>query len=91
MANKEHLKILEQGVDFWNQWRKNNPKIIPDLSRSLLHKENLSDAYLAETNLIGSNLSDAIFKGTNCQRQLDFPIPVASDKNLTRNHRYWEW
>jgi uncharacterized protein YjbI with pentapeptide repeats len=65
MANKEHLKILEQGVDFWNQWRKNNPKIIPDLSRSLLHKENLSDAYLAETNLIGSNLSDAIFKGTN--------------------------
>ena len=24
-----------------------------------------------------------------CQRQLE--IPVASDKNLTRNLRYWDW
>ena len=32
MANEEHLKILKQGVDAWNQWRKENPKIMPDFT-----------------------------------------------------------
>ena len=26
MANEEHLRILKQGVDAWNQWRKDHPK-----------------------------------------------------------------
>jgi len=29
MANKEHLDILKQGVQVWNDWRKANPKIKP--------------------------------------------------------------
>jgi hypothetical protein len=32
MANEKHLKILRQGVEKWNEWRKANPKIEPDLS-----------------------------------------------------------
>ncbi|MGD0819186.1 MAG: pentapeptide repeat-containing protein [Desulfomonilia bacterium] len=28
----EHIDILRKGVDVWNQWRKDNPTIIPDLS-----------------------------------------------------------
>ena len=32
MANPEHLKILEQGVEIWNKWRKKNLEIEPDLS-----------------------------------------------------------
>ena len=31
MANKEHLKILKQGVKVWNKWREENPKVRPDL------------------------------------------------------------
>ena len=32
MANEEHLKMLGQGVEAWNQWRKANPDIRPGLS-----------------------------------------------------------
>ena len=31
MANKEHLKILAQGSEVWNEWRKENFEIQPDL------------------------------------------------------------
>ena len=27
MANAEQLEILKQGVEIWNQWRKENPNI----------------------------------------------------------------
>ncbi|QHI69546.1 pentapeptide repeat-containing protein [Tichowtungia aerotolerans] len=32
MANPEHLEILNQGVEAWNQWRDQNDLICPDLS-----------------------------------------------------------
>ena len=32
MASKKHVARLRQGVDAWNQWRRENPKICPDLS-----------------------------------------------------------
>lgn len=32
MANTEHLEKLKQGVDAWNQWRRDNPDIRPDLT-----------------------------------------------------------
>jgi hypothetical protein len=28
MANEEQLAILKQGVDVWNQWRKENENIL---------------------------------------------------------------
>jgi hypothetical protein len=62
MANPEHVEILKQGVEVWNKWRKENPKIEPDLSNSDLKNYNLQRAnlrwtILAETNLMGMNLS----------------------------------
>jgi uncharacterized protein YjbI with pentapeptide repeats len=32
MANPEHLRILEKGIEAWNQWRKQYPDLEPDLS-----------------------------------------------------------
>lgn len=32
MSNPEHLEILKQGVEKWNEWRKENPDVWPDLS-----------------------------------------------------------
>ena len=34
MANPEHLAILKQGVEVWNQWRDEHPEIQPNLSRA---------------------------------------------------------
>jgi hypothetical protein len=45
MANEEHLKILEQGMWIWNEWRINNPQTRPDLEVLALIPLNL-DGYL---------------------------------------------
>jgi len=37
MANPEHLKILKQGVEYWNKWREENRDVKPDLSGADLH------------------------------------------------------
>jgi uncharacterized protein YjbI with pentapeptide repeats len=47
MANPEQLVILRQGVNAWNQWRRDNPDVAIDLS----------GANLSHANLCGSNLS----------------------------------
>jgi len=34
MANPEHLAKLKEGVEAWNKWRKDNPKIKRDLTEA---------------------------------------------------------
>ena len=34
MANEEHLAILRQGIETWNEWRQKNPYILPDLNKT---------------------------------------------------------
>ena len=53
MANSEHLAILRQGVMVWNQWRKNNPEIIPDLRGVDLRGADLRVAGYIITHLAG--------------------------------------
>ncbi len=59
MGNEEHLKILKQGVEVWNKWRKENPDIKPDLKNVDLSNEELSFIDFTETNLVNVNLSNA--------------------------------
>jgi hypothetical protein len=86
MADKKHIKILKKGVDTWNQWRNENPKIRPDLTeadlscrildqvdlrRANLAKADLTDSILYEANLSEANLTGAELVGTNlCQARL---------------------
>lgn len=70
MANPEHHTILRQGIETWNEWRKNNPEITPDLageqlSRAKLSKVNLSNAILHGTSFTRADLSDANLIGSN--------------------------
>jgi uncharacterized protein YjbI with pentapeptide repeats len=75
MANADHLRIIQAGVDFWNAWRKTEPHVRPDLSEadiggSLdfyqaalygadLHGVKLRKGRLGEANLNGADLSGA--------------------------------
>ena len=65
MANEEHLKILKQGVEAWNEWREKNPQITPDLSKANLYKADLSGADLGGANLYKADLSVADLTGAN--------------------------
>ena len=68
MADKEHLSILEQGVEQWNQWRTDHPEIKPDLSGARLRDADLRLANLREANLSEANLSLAELGGADLSR-----------------------
>jgi len=65
MANQEHLDILKQGVEAWNQWRKVHPEIRPDLNNVDLSNVDFRDADFSYANLSGANLSGANLSGAN--------------------------
>jgi uncharacterized protein YjbI with pentapeptide repeats len=65
MANKEHLKILKQGADAWNDWREREPETQADLSGLTLNNENLFKVNLKEVNLKWTDLSEASLYGEN--------------------------
>ena len=59
MANAQHLALLKQGVDVWNDWRKKEPSIIPDLRGADLRSWNLAGANLRGADLIKADLTGA--------------------------------
>src|SRR5260221_682879 len=59
VANRQHLSTLKQGVAAWNQWRKENPDVRPELHEAALAGMNLSQANLTSANLHETNLSGA--------------------------------
>ncbi len=63
MANPEHLRILRQGTEAWNRWRKKHRAEQPDLSHADLRGANLRAA-----NLNGANLRHANLEGANLGR-----------------------
>lgn len=63
MANPNHQKILRKGVEAWNEWRKKNEKIEPNLSGL-----NLADKNLEGINLTDTKLTKTIFRGANLNR-----------------------
>src|ERR1044071_7473421 len=67
MATPEHLNILKQGVQVWNQWRHDNPDVIPDLADThLTTKENAGACWDEEKNTV--NLAMANLRSVNLQR-----------------------
>lgn len=59
MADVVHLGILNQGVEAWNKWRKEQPDVRPNLSGAKLSNSDLSHANLSYANLSNANLSNA--------------------------------
>jgi Pentapeptide repeats (8 copies) len=70
MANPEHLEILKQGVERWNEWRNYEPDVDPDLTAERLSSRVLIGANLSQTNLSQSDLSWANLRGANLTRRI---------------------
>jgi len=70
MANQEHLDILKQGVEIWNQWREEHSDIRPDLrdvnlNKASLRRANFSKAILWRANLSNADLHMADLRGVD--------------------------
>lgn len=65
MANKEHFKNFSKGVEFWNKWREENPKITPDLQEVDLDNMNLDGINLSFADLRKVSLNKASLKYSN--------------------------
>jgi hypothetical protein len=68
MANPEHVKILEQGVEVWNKWREDNPKVKIDLRSTNLREQDLIRVNFAEADLRESILTDSNLNFSNLYR-----------------------
>src|SRR2546429_118244 len=63
MANQEHLDILKQGVQAWNEWRTKNSSVQIDLSDANLSDADLSYAKLSDANLDRATMGFTGFGG----------------------------
>jgi hypothetical protein len=94
VANPKHLKILKQGVKSWNDWRKANPQIEPDVSGvdlegANLRGINLGGSYhpdrgnLGHIDLEGINLTNADLRDAqfNDARLFDASLNGANCQN----------
>lgn len=76
MANQEHLAILKQGVQVWNDWRKKNPEIIPDLVGADLIGVNLIGEKIIQGQIAEFDPIEPIFKEQQIrERYFKSPIP----------------
>ena len=65
MADEEHVNILRKGVEEWNAWRAQNPRVIPDLKNASFPDYNLSGAKLRDADLSGADLQVASLSETD--------------------------
>jgi Pentapeptide repeats (8 copies) len=84
MANREQLDILTQGVEAWNQWRKEHPDITyPDLNLATLSYANLNHADLSHATLNHANLSSATLRDADLS-SADLNRTMLVETNLTK-------
>jgi hypothetical protein len=65
MANDEHVAKLREGVAVWNEWRKANPEVIPDLFAMDFRRGNFGDVILHDADLRDASLAHADLRRAN--------------------------
>ena len=63
MANQKHLNILKQGVRIWNNWRRENPDIIPDLRGADFTGKDFTEADFSKAFIQGTNFTKTKLRG----------------------------
>ena len=64
-GNWEHEKKINEGIEIWNAWRRENPDVKPNLNRAELRKANLSGANLSGVTLFEADLREANLSGSD--------------------------
>lgn len=70
MANESHIKILHQGISFWNNWRRNNHYITADLSGEEFVAEDFIGIDFSNTNLSETDLRRAQMSRANLKKAI---------------------
>jgi uncharacterized protein YjbI with pentapeptide repeats len=70
MSGQKYVALLNQGVDGWNTWRRENPQVLPrlfavNLRGANLRGANLRRAGLHGAHLTGANLTEADLRAAN--------------------------
>jgi uncharacterized protein YjbI with pentapeptide repeats len=98
MANQEHLDILKQGVEIWNQWRETFHEGTPDLSHADLSHADLSHADLSHADLSHADLSHADLSYAYLERadlsyadlrRADLHVAQLNSANLQGANFFW--
>jgi uncharacterized protein YjbI with pentapeptide repeats len=59
IVNQEHIKLIKKSQDEWNEWRQNNPSIIPCLKGAYFREADLSGRDLRKVDLRWADLRNA--------------------------------
>lgn len=65
MANPEHLAKLKEGIEIWNEWRKVNKDVRPNLTEANLSGLDLHEANFSQVIFWGARISEASLFKTN--------------------------
>jgi TIR domain/Pentapeptide repeats (8 copies) len=65
MADQQHMEILRRGEEVWNQWRYENPEIVPDLQNAELKYAEMRGFNFSHSGMQGADLSETILNGSN--------------------------
>jgi len=83
MANAGHIDLVRDRIESWNDWRRKNTKIVPDLSGADLSELNLAGANLGQADLAGARLAGVNLSGANLARAKLFRADL-SQADLSR-------
>ncbi len=83
MGNAGHIDLVKDRIEHWNDWRRNNTRVVPDLAGADLAELNLAGANLAKADLTGARLTGANLSGANLARAKLFRADL-SQSDLTR-------
>jgi uncharacterized protein YjbI with pentapeptide repeats len=83
MANQEHVDLLKQGVEQWNQWRNEHPEIHPDLTSA-----DLTGADLIRANFWGTDFQNANLSGADLRQAYLYEGWLMGAKLIKANLNY---